>query len=162
MGMLDAPYWSLLSVYTNSVAKAYRRRPFEGLEGAGEGGMSWPSRSTLATILLTGLLPSSPLSPNDDEEEAAAVLFDGVAIAAFCCCVTISSTLSHSRPPQAMGQALGGAFEVLYRSTTHDPNYQHNVVDDSLQKREASLSRPPVEVAHRNGVVEGSQKLLDG
>ena len=37
-------------MYTNSVARAYLF-PFRGLEGAGEGGRSWPSRSNLATAL---------------------------------------------------------------------------------------------------------------
>ena len=37
-------------MYTNSVANAYLF-PFRGLEGAGEGGRSWPSRSSLATAL---------------------------------------------------------------------------------------------------------------
>ncbi len=37
-------------MYTNSVARAYLF-PFRGLEGAGEGGRSWPSRSNLGTAL---------------------------------------------------------------------------------------------------------------
>jgi len=45
IGTLLALYWSLLSVYTNSVANAYLL-PLCGLDGAGEGGKSWPSRST--------------------------------------------------------------------------------------------------------------------
>lgn len=52
MGMLEAPYWSLVSVWTSSVARAYRRRPESGLDGAGEGGRAWPSRSTLVKTLL--------------------------------------------------------------------------------------------------------------
>ena len=38
------------SVYTNSVAKAYLL-PFRGLEGAGEGGRSCPSRSMFEKAL---------------------------------------------------------------------------------------------------------------
>lgn len=38
------------SVYTSSVARAYLF-PFRGLEGVGEGGRSWPSRSSLETAL---------------------------------------------------------------------------------------------------------------
>ena len=45
MGVLLALYWSVPSVKTNSVAKAYLL-PFRGLEGAGDGGRSCPSRST--------------------------------------------------------------------------------------------------------------------
>src|ERR1700761_4376495 len=52
MGTLLALNWSLLSVYTNSVARAYLR-PFDGLEGAGEGGRSWPSRSMCFKALPT-------------------------------------------------------------------------------------------------------------
>ena len=37
-------------MYTNSVASAYLF-PFRGLEGAGEGGRSWPSRSNLGIAL---------------------------------------------------------------------------------------------------------------
>ena len=45
MGVLLALYWSVPSVKTSSVAKAYFL-PFRGLEGAGEGGRSWPSKSS--------------------------------------------------------------------------------------------------------------------
>lgn len=44
MGTLLALYWSLLSVYTNSVINAYFL-PLRGVLGAGEGGRSWPSMS---------------------------------------------------------------------------------------------------------------------
>ena len=37
-------------MYTNSVARAYLF-PFRGLEGVGEGGKSWPSRSNLTMAL---------------------------------------------------------------------------------------------------------------
>lgn len=37
----------MLSVYTNSVASAYFL-PLRGVEGAGEGGRLWPSKSNLA------------------------------------------------------------------------------------------------------------------
>lgn len=50
MGVLLALYWSVPSVYTNSVAKAYLF-PFRGLEGAGDGGRSCPSKSTLEKAL---------------------------------------------------------------------------------------------------------------
>jgi len=44
IGILAALYWSLLSVYTSSVAKAYFL-PLRGLDEAGVGGKSWPSKS---------------------------------------------------------------------------------------------------------------------
>jgi hypothetical protein len=47
-------YWSLLSRYTSSVIKAYFR-PLRGVLGAGEGGRSWPSRSSAV-----GALPLEP------------------------------------------------------------------------------------------------------
>ena len=50
MGILLALYWSVPSVYTNSVAKAYLL-PFRGLEGAGDGGRSCPSKSILEKAL---------------------------------------------------------------------------------------------------------------
>lgn len=50
MGVLLALYWSVPSVYTNSVAKAYLL-PFRGLEGAGDGGRSCPSKSILEKAL---------------------------------------------------------------------------------------------------------------
>jgi hypothetical protein len=47
-------YWSVLSEYTNSVARAYFL-PLRGVLGAGEGGRSWPSRSRGAGPLLLEL-----------------------------------------------------------------------------------------------------------
>ena len=55
MGVLLALYWSVPSVYTNSVAKAYLL-PFRGLEGAGDGGRSCPSRSVLEKALPSDFL----------------------------------------------------------------------------------------------------------
>ena len=66
--MLLALYWSVPSVYTNSVARAYLL-PLRGLDGAGEGGRSWPSISipekalpndlALLVALCTELSPGS-------------------------------------------------------------------------------------------------------
>lgn len=55
MGVLLALYWSEPSVYTNSVAKAYLL-PFRGLEGAGDGGRSCPSKSILEKALPKSLV----------------------------------------------------------------------------------------------------------
>jgi len=57
----------VLSVYTSSVAKAYLL-PLRGLEGAGEGGRSCPSRSSLEKAL-----PSD--FPASDELDAASLPF---------------------------------------------------------------------------------------
>jgi hypothetical protein len=54
MGTELALYWSLLSRYTSSVIKAYFL-PLRGVLGAGEGGRSWPSRSSAR-----GALPLEP------------------------------------------------------------------------------------------------------
>jgi hypothetical protein len=54
MGTELALYWSLLSRYTSSVIKAYFL-PLRGVLGAGEGGRSWPSRSSAE-----GALPLEP------------------------------------------------------------------------------------------------------
>ena len=69
MGTLLALYWSLPSVYTSSVARAYCR-PFLGLEGAGEGGKSWPSRSRFVTALwrALSLLSKAPAAGAAEEE----------------------------------------------------------------------------------------------
>lgn len=56
MGVLLALYWSLLSVNTSSVAKAYFL-PLRGLEGAGEGGRSCPSRSIFENGFKIGSFP---------------------------------------------------------------------------------------------------------
>ena len=55
MGTLLALYWSVPSVYTNSVARAYWR-PLRGLDGAGDGGRSWPSRSTFRRALFKAFI----------------------------------------------------------------------------------------------------------
>jgi len=50
MGTLEALYWSLPSEKTSCVAMEYCL-PDLGLDGAGEGGRSCPSRSTCARAL---------------------------------------------------------------------------------------------------------------
>ena len=50
-------------MYTNSVAIAYRF-PLRGLEGAGEGGKSWPSKSTLENAF-----PKDFTGPEDVDSE---------------------------------------------------------------------------------------------
>lgn len=57
--MEEALYWSECSVYTSSVARAYFL-PFVGVEGAGEGGRSFPERSSFANAA-----PSTDLSRGD-------------------------------------------------------------------------------------------------
>ena len=49
-------------MYTNSVASAYLF-PFRGLEGVGEGGRSWPSRSNLGTALPKAVAERDELPP---------------------------------------------------------------------------------------------------
>lgn len=58
IGTLLALNWSLPSVYTNSVARAYLL-PALGLDGAGDGGRSCPARSTCGNAFFTAL-PSFP------------------------------------------------------------------------------------------------------
>ena len=80
MGTLLALYWSFPSVYTNSVARAYFL-PFRGLEGAGEGGKSCPSRSILRKAFPKPLSFPLELSGADEEEpeDMAIVLDDEIA-----------------------------------------------------------------------------------
>ena len=68
--MLLALYWSVLSVKTISVASAYFL-PLLGLDGAGDGGRSCPSRSTCPKALLSTLVFGVDAAdrPGIDEEE---------------------------------------------------------------------------------------------
>jgi hypothetical protein len=60
----------LLSVNTSSVARAYFL-PFLGVDGAGDGGKSCPSRSKCATVLLRTLVPAvEALEPSMADDEA--------------------------------------------------------------------------------------------
>ena len=62
MGVLLALYWSVPSVKTSSVAKAYLL-PFRGLEGAGDGGRLCPSKSILEQALPRDLADCEEPSP---------------------------------------------------------------------------------------------------
>lgn len=73
-------YWSLPFVYTNSVARAYRR-PVRGLDGAGDGGRLCPSRSTcgkaffstFVVVAAAAVLESAtPLEASDPDADIAA------------------------------------------------------------------------------------------
>ena len=67
MGTELALYWSLLSVYTNSVISAYFL-PLRGELGAGEGGRLWPSMSSgmaAFPVALAFFEPSSTIVSND-------------------------------------------------------------------------------------------------
>ena len=75
MGTLLALYWSFPSVYTNSVARAYFL-PFRGLEGAGEGGKSCPSRSILRKAFPKPLSFPLELSGAGEEPEDMAIVLD--------------------------------------------------------------------------------------
>jgi hypothetical protein len=54
MGTELALYWSELSVYTSSVARAYFLPALRGVLGAGEGGRLWPSMSSTGPLLFEG------------------------------------------------------------------------------------------------------------
>jgi len=72
MGMLLALYWSVPSVYTSSVARAYLL-PLRGLDGAGEGGRSWPSKSTLENALPRLFAVAKELDPASSPGRSGAV-----------------------------------------------------------------------------------------
>lgn len=80
IGTLLALYWSFPSVYTNSVARAYFL-PFRGLEGAGEGGKSCPSRSILRKAFPKPLSFPLELSGAGEEEPEDMVVVLGDEIA---------------------------------------------------------------------------------
>jgi len=71
MGTLAALYWSFPSEYTSCVAIEYCR-PDLGLDGAGEGGKSWPSRSTCANALPRAFSFGFGRTPVGGEEEELA------------------------------------------------------------------------------------------
>ena len=58
----------MLSVYTNSVARAYFL-PLRGLEGAGEGGRSCPSKSILENAFPKALAFDEPEEPEPSTDD---------------------------------------------------------------------------------------------
>jgi hypothetical protein len=67
MGTELALYWSVLSVYTSSVMRAYFL-PLRGVLGAGDGGRSWPSMSCVLSALLVALAFPLELSATGDSD----------------------------------------------------------------------------------------------